>query len=293
MSMAALTRRREQQPVYNRLRLGGLGRSGVFFAVLIFLAALVALVGSWIAPHNPDASDLNRSWVGPFELDGHLLGFDGQGRDLLSRLLVGARSAVIGPLGVVVLSIACGTLLAVFAAWRGGRIDAFIGSGLDILFAFPGILLAILAAAVFGVGLGAAVIALAIAYTPFVARILRSAALKVRSQPYIAALEVQGQSGLGICARHILPNMGALVVAQATTLFGYAMVDLAAISYLGLGVQPPQADWGYMVSENQTGILQGYPLPTLLAGCSIVLVVVAFNVLGERLYQRAAAAGTS
>ena len=271
----------------------GIGLVGLLCAIVIGLATLIAVIGGWLAPHRPDASNLNFTWIGPFQVSGHPLGFDGQGRDLMSRLLAGARSAVLGPLVAVLLSVVLGTMLAVFAAWRGGRLDSIIGAGLDVLFAFPGILLAIIAAAVFGAGLWSAVVALSIAYTPFVARILRSSALKVRSQPYIAALEVQGQSGFAICVRHILPNMTSLIVAQSTTLFGYAMVDLAAISYLGLGIQAPNADWGYMVSENQTGILQGYPLPTLLAGGSIVAVVVAFNVLGERLYQRAVDGGAT
>jgi peptide/nickel transport system permease protein len=161
-----------------------------------------------------------------------------------------------------------------------------ISSGLDIVFAFPGILLAVLAAAVFGAGLTAPVLALSVAYTPYVARVLRGAALRERAQQYVAALEVQGASATAICLRHLIPNMLHLIVAQATTLFGYAMVDLAAISYLGLGVQPPSADWGVMVSENQQGIIQGYALPSLAAGICIVIVVVAFNILGERLYER-------
>ena len=267
-------------------RFGGLGISGGVCAAVIALAALVALIGSNIAPHDPEATSFDNAWVGPGQVAGHPLGFDGQGRDLLSRLLAGARTAVLGPLAVVIIAVVLGVVLAVFAAWKGGRTDGFLGSLFDLLFAFPGILLAILAAAVFGKGIRSAVIALSVAYIPFVARTLRSAALKVRSQAYIAALEVQGQSALLICLRHIIPNMASLVVAQATTLFGYAMVDLAAISFLGLGVQAPAADWGYMVNENQSGILQGYPLSTILSGVCIVAVVVAVNVLGERLHQR-------
>ena len=118
---------------------------------------------------------------------------------------------------------------------------------------------------------------------------LRGAALRERSQPYVAALEVQGASPLSICMRHLVPNMAPLIVAQATILFGYAMVDLAAISFLGLGVQPPNPDWGVMVSENQSGVLQGYPLPGARGRLCIVVVVVAFNVLGERLYEQAQA----
>jgi peptide/nickel transport system permease protein len=261
------------------------GAAGVASAVAIAIAAFVAAFGPLLAPDSPYLGQLSSSYVGP--TGGHLLGFDGQGRDLLSRLLGGARTSLVGPLAVVVICILAGTLLAVSAAWKRGTYDAFVSSGLDVLFAFPGILLAILAAAVFGAGLVAASLALAVAYTPYVARVLRGAALRERSQQYVAALEVQGASAFSICLRHLIPNMLPLIVAQATILFGYAMVDLAAISFLGLGVQPPNPDWGVMIAENQSGVVQGYPLAALAAGVCIVVVVVAFNILGERLYDQA------
>jgi peptide/nickel transport system permease protein len=259
--------------------------AGVASAIVIAAATIVAVLGPILAPDSPVLGQLSNSYVGPTA--GHPLGFDGQGRDLFSRLLVGARTSMLGPLAVVVICILVGTLLAVSAAWRRGAYDAFVSSGLDVLFAFPGILLAILAATVFGAGLVAASLALAVAYTPYVARVLRGAALRERSQQYVAALEVQGASAVSICLRHLIPNMLPLIVAQATILFGYAMVDLAAISFLGLGVQPPNPDWGVMISENQSGVVQGYPLAALAAGICIVLVVVAFNILGERLFEQA------
>jgi peptide/nickel transport system permease protein len=254
-------------------------------AFVITVAALVAIIGPWIAPHNPQAANGADAWIG--SVPGHFLGFDAVGRDLLSRLLAGARSSMLGPLVVVLASVVIGALIATVSAWRGGRVDAVISSALDIVFAFPGILLAILATTMLGAGLTAAVISLAIAYTPYLARVLRSAALVERGQPYVAALEVQGASSVAICVRHILPNLAPIIVAQATTIFGYAMVDLAAISFLGLGVQPPRPDWGVMVNENQSGVLQGYYQPSLSAGLCIVFVVVAFNILGERLYEQA------
>ena len=156
-----------------------------------------------------------------------------------------------------------------------------------MLFAFPGILLAVLAAAVFGPSLTAAATALAVAYTPYVARVLRGAALRERAQQYVAALEVQGFSGAAICLRHLVPNILKLIVAQATVLFGYAMVDLAAISFIGLGVQPPQPDWGVMVAEGENGVLQGYPAESIAAGVAIMIVVIAVNLLGERLIDTA------
>jgi peptide/nickel transport system permease protein len=265
------------------------GPVGMVSAAVIALAMIVALLGGLLAPADPELATLSRSYIGPLQVAGHPLGFDGQGRDLLSRLLAGASTSMLGPLAVVVICMSLGTFVAVSSAWRGGAYDAVASSSLDVMFAFPGLLLAIMAATVFGVGLWAAVLALAVAYTPYVARVLRGAALKERSQLYVAALEVQGASSLSICTRHLIPNMAPLIVAQATILFGYAMVDLAAISFIGLGVQPPKANWGVMVSENQSGVLQGYPLPALAPGLCIVIVVVAFNVLGERLFARAQA----
>jgi peptide/nickel transport system permease protein len=265
-------------------RHGGFSPALVVSAGVVVGAAAVAIMGPLIAPYDPNLPQLSQYFVGPSSE--HLLGFDASGRDVLSRLLYGARTSMIGPLAVTLICMTLGSLLAVTAAWRGGAYDAVISSSLDIVFAFPGILLAVLAAAVFGAGLVAPVLALSVAYTPYVARVLRGAALRERAQQYIAALEVQGASSLAICLRHLIPNMLHLIVAQATTLFGYAMVDLAAISFLGLGVQPPAADWGVMVSENQQGIIQGYSIPSLAAGLCIVVVVVAFNILGERLYER-------
>jgi len=264
------------------------GPAGIASATVISAATFAAAFGPLLAPYDPDLPNLSLAWAGP--VGGHLLGYDFEGRDVLSRLLAGAQSSMLGPLAVVILSVTAGTLLAVTAAWRRGVSDAVISSGLNVLFAFPGILLAILAAAVFGAGLPAAAIALSVAYLPYVARVLRGAALRERNQPYVAALEVQGASATAICLRHVIPNIGPLIVAQATILFGYAMVDLAAVSFLGLGVQPPTANWGVMIAENQDGLLLGHPLPAVAAGLCIVAVVIAVNVLGERLFDQARAA---
>ncbi|MGW4247317.1 ABC transporter permease [Nocardia sp. NPDC004722] len=265
-------------------RLSGIGWIGYASAVVIVLAAIVAVFGPLLAPYPSDQSDLANAFVGPG--GGHLLGFDSQGRDLFSRVLVGARSPMLGALIVVVLAVAAGTLLAVVASWRHGWIDNLISSGSDLVFAFPGLLLAVLTAAIAGPSQWSAAISLAVAYTPYVVRVIRGAALRERALPYIEALEVQGCSAWSICVRHIVPNIAPLLVAQATILFGWAALDLAAISFLGLGVQPPRADWGVMAAEGKTGVLQGYPAESLAAGSVLVLVVVAVNVLGERLNDR-------
>jgi peptide/nickel transport system permease protein len=253
---------------------------------IVGLAVLLAIFGPLLAPKDPNASNLTFQYVGPFKAQGYLLGFDSQGRDLLSRLMAGARTSVLGPFVVVLLSMALGTVISIAGAWRGGWVDSLLGTIMDILFAFPAILLAVLTAAVFGAGLIAPTIALAIAYTPYIARVLRSAAVRERARDYIAAGEVQGLSAFAICARHLLPNLAELFIAQATLVFAWAMVDLAAISFLGLGVQAPTPDWGVMVSTGESGVLQGYPLESLSAGLCIVFVVVAVNLLGERLADR-------
>ncbi len=269
----------ESSPDRHRLR--RLGWVGWLSLGVVVLALLLAVLGPIIAPFDPNAGDLTYSNVGPF--GAHLLGFDGQGRDVLSRLLVGARTTVFGAAFVAIISVLIGTTLAITTAWFGGKFDASVSAGIDVLFAFPGILLAVVAAAVFGPSLLSAGLALAIAYSPYVARVLRGAALKERAMAYIAALEVQGFGAWRLCVRHLLPNVSSLIVAQGTILFGFAMVDLAAISFLGLGVQSPQADWGVMVSEGKASLLQGYPIVSLSAVLCVVVVVAAVSFLGDRL----------
>jgi peptide/nickel transport system permease protein len=265
----------------DRRRLPDLGWVGWLSLAVVALALLVALVGPFVRPFDPNTSQLSYANVGP--LGGHLLGFDGQGRDVLSRLLVGARTTVLGAGFVALVSVVIGSTLALATAWFGGRFDASVSVGLDVLFAFPGILLAVVAGAVFGPSLLSAGLALAIAYSPYVARVLRGAALKERALSYVSALEVQGFGAWRLCVRHLLPNISSLIVAQGTILFGFAMVDLAAVSFLGLGVQSPQADWGVMVSEGKSSLLQGYPTVSLSAVLCIVAVVSAVSFLGDRL----------
>ncbi|MFL5818739.1 MAG: ABC transporter permease [Conexibacter sp.] len=270
-------------PALGRLRRRG-ARSGliVWLAVVTLgLLAFVALAAPLLAPHDPTTLDLSHALAGPS--GAHPLGTDASGRDLLSRLMYGARSSLIGPLAVVLLATAASTALGVAAAWAGGWVDGVIARGLDVVFSFPGILLAILAVALFGRGLGAPIAALAIAYTPYIARVARAAALRERRQPYVAACELQGLSPLRICGRHLLPNIAPVLLAQASLAFGLAMVDMAAISFLGFGVQPPTADWGAMVGSGQSSLLKGFPQETLFAGALIAIAVVAVTVLGQRV----------
>jgi peptide/nickel transport system permease protein len=271
--------------VTRRRRRSGLGVLGWTSLAVVVVAVLLAIVGPVLRPFDPNLADLSFANVGAY--GSHVLGFDGQGRDLLSRLMVGARTTLTGAGFVALVAIVAGSLIAVVTAWFGGVVDAFAAAVLDVLFAFPGILLAVVAAAILGPGLLSAGLALAVAYIPYVTRVLRGAALKERAMTYVAALEVQGFSAWRLCLRHLLPNISALIIAQGTIMFGFAMVDLAAISFLGLGVQSPQADWGVMISDGKSGLLQGYPLESLSAAVCIVAVVSAVTFLGERLEARA------
>lgn len=272
---------RVRLPRRSRTASRGLGLAGNAALATIALLVLLALAAPLLAPADPNVQNLGQAFAGPSSA--YPLGADESGRDLLSRLLYGGRTGLLGPLLVVLLSTVLGGTVAFASAWIGGRFDAFCGRVLDVMFAFPGLLLAILAVALFGRGLAAASIALGIAYTPYLARLIRSAVVRERALPYVVALEVQGLSALRICVRHLLPNVLPLVAAQAALTFGSALVDLAALSFLGLGVQPPTADWGAMVASGLSGVIAGEPREALLAGGAIVLSVVAFNVLGERL----------
>jgi len=282
MSVAQLTAGRARPALVRRV-----AGVGVVTAVAVAICALltaVAILAPLLAPHDPNAVDPLHAFA-PAS-GAHPLGTDDTGRDLLSRLIAGARPSLAGPALVIVASTTVGAFLAIAAAWRGGWLDATIARLLEVLFAFPGLILAVVAAAVFGAGFVAPVVALSIAYVPIVARVVRTAALKERALPYVAALQVQGASGWSICVRHLLPNLLPLIVVQAAIGFGYAMLDLAAISFLGLGIQPPSPDWGVMIAGGQPAILDGNPQQSLYAALTVVVAVVSFNLVGERLARR-------
>ncbi|TFC44381.1 ABC transporter permease [Cryobacterium sp. TMT1-21] len=265
-------------------RMGPLGSIAVGFVALVVLGALLAPI---IAPYDPTIGSVTQRYQGPSMA--HLLGTDQAGRDIFSRLLWGARSSLTGPLIVVVITAVFGTTLALTSVWWGGIVDSFMSRVLDLLFAFPNLLLAMLAIAVFGPSLTTAALALSIAYIPYTARVIRSTAMRERNLPYTRSPQLQGISGVTITTRHLLPNVAPLIVTGATINFGFAMIELAALSFLGLGVQPPQADWGLMVSNGQQSLLKGYPAESVLAGLCIVLTVAALGYIGERLGGRAAA----
>ena len=252
--------------------------------IVVAVIALAAVFAPFLAPYEPDAVDFSAIYAPPSWA--HLLGTDGLGRDTLSRMMYGARTALIAPLIVVIASTAIGILLGLVAGWRGGWLDAGLGRIFDVVFAFPSLLIAIMAVALFGKGLVAPVIAMSIAYAPFVARLTRSLVATERTRPYVAAYRVQGFGGAWIALRRVLPNVTPIVGAQSTLNFGYVLAELAALSFLGLGVQPPTADWGAMINEAQAGLVGGHFLPAIVPAAAVVIVVVAVNIIGEALSDR-------
>ncbi|MGO3235349.1 MAG: ABC transporter permease [Canibacter sp.] len=268
-------------------RLGGLGIVAVVIIVIVVLAALLAPLIAPYSPYEGTVTQRHEAWS-----FAHLMGTDQSGRDIFSRILWGARTSLIGPLVVILSTATIGSLLALTAVWYGGKVDAFVGRILDVLFAFPNLLLAILAVAIFGPSTMTAAIALAIGYIPYTARVIRSVALRERNLQYVLSAQLQGISGFIITARHILPNVRTQIFTGMTINFGYAMIDLAALSFLGLGVQPPQPDWGLMVSNGQASLQQGFWEQSIFAGLAIVVTVAAFGYVGEQLGGRRAAGRT-
>ncbi|KDN87395.1 ABC transporter permease [Kitasatospora cheerisanensis] len=284
--MSAVLTPAVRRPLLRRLRPLGNGPLFTVAVLVLGVLVLVAALAPLIAPYDPEALDLRSSLVGSSA--DHLLGTDQSGRDVLSRLLYGARTGLLGPLLVVGLSTAGGLLLGTVAGWRGGWADAVLSRLMDLVFSVPGLLVAIMFVAVAGPGLTAPVIAMAVAYTPYVGRLVHGLARQEKARPYLESYRVQGWSGWTICVRHLLPNIAPTVLAQSAINFGYALMDLAALSFLGFGVQPPAADWGAMINDGESALQQGATMPALAPSVCIVLAVVAFGIVGEGIADRLA-----
>ncbi len=250
---------------------------------VIGLLLLVALAAPLLAPHDPNAVQLSQTLAG-FSSE-HPLGTDSAGRDILSRLVYGTRLSLIGPLAVVLLSILVGVPAGLVAGYRGGWVDATLSRLWDMVFGFPPLLLAIVIVATFGASFWTAVIAIAITYVPLLTRVVRGVVLVERRSAYVDACRIQGFSALRICLFHILPNVAGTIVAQSTLNFGYALLDLAGLAFLGLGVQPPTPDWGQMLSDGRQNILFSVT-QVAVASIAVAVAVIAFNVLGDALSRR-------
>ena len=277
-----------QDRVTSRITHTRTGRAEVVaYIALGFIGAVIlaTLLAPVIAPYSPNAIDLQNILSPPGPR--HLLGTDSVGRDVLSRLLYGARISLSGPAVVTFCSVVLGVPIGLAAGYRGGFVDSVISRILDVVFSFPGLLLAIIIIATFGSGLITAVGAISLGFVAVMARMVRNVTLAERERTYVEACRVEGFSGLRIAFRHILPNIVPVIAAQATVYFGYALLDLAGLAFLGLGVQPPSSDWGQMLTTGRDDLALGAWWEVVSAACAIGLTVIAVNLVGEFLGRKA------
>jgi peptide/nickel transport system permease protein len=255
-------------------------RVAVIAGVLIALIVLAAILAPLLSPYDPNAQDLSKSLQKASTT--HLLGTDKQGRDLLSRTLYGARTTLLGALLIVAISALIGIPLGLISGYFGGKLDSLINRIWDVLLAFPALLLAFVFVAAFGRGLQNTVIALGIVYTPALSRLTRSIALVEKEQTYVEAARAVGFSNTRIIFRHVFPNCVSTILAQVTIDLAYAILDLASMSFLGLGVQPPFADWGSMLADGREYLLLS-PAQAFIPGLAIIITVISFNLFGDGL----------
>jgi len=246
----------------------------VVFGVFLFLA----VAGSWVTPFDPDVGDLTSSLAAPSA--SHWFGTDELGRDVLSRVVDGARIAVVVALLSVAIAMVIGVVIGIVAGYFGGLVDTVLIRSQDVLFAFPTLLLAIIVVAVLGPGLLNAVLAIAIVYVPRFARIARATALTVRTSEYLDAARLAGTRQAKILVRHMLPNVLPSVIVLAALSMSTAQLAYASLSFLGLGVSPPQADWGSMLSKARDFVTFA-PWLVIFPSAALVLLMLAFNVLGD------------
>lgn len=249
---------------------------------IVVLSALVALAAPILSPYDPNASPPTASRLLPPLSDGFLLGTDGQGRDILSRMIWGGRITIPIALAPILVSSLLGLALGVCAGYFRGLAGAFIMRSLDVIFAFPGVLLAVAVAAIMGPGMMNVMLAMSIVILPYVARIVYVETSAVAQMEFIAAARVSGLSASGILFREVLPNVIGSVIVFGTTSMGGMMVLAAGLSFLGVGVQPPTADWGIMASDGRV-VLSEAPWVSIIPGIGIVIVAVAWNVMGDGL----------
>ena len=247
---------------------------------VVAVSYLVAIFAPYLSPYNPDAQQLSLRFLGP--TGGHLLGLDELGRDILSRLIWGSRISMIVGIIVVVLSTAIGLPLGAIAGYFGKKVDEVIMRVTDIVISFPGIVLAILFAYILGRGAVAAFIALSLVNWTGIARITRGVVLLEKEKEYVTAAQIVGKNSFAILFDEILPNAVQPVIVWASLSLGNAIVSLAGLSFIGVGVQPPTADWGSMVAEGYQYLIQD-PTLAIVPGLVIVIVCLAFNLIGEDL----------
>lgn len=255
-------------------------RPGMIGAVCVALYALLAIAAPWLAPHDPNQNDLLLRLHPPSPQ--HLLGNDELGRDILSRLLWGARTSLAISVGAVALATAIGVPLGLAAGYYGGVVDSTVGGMVEVLMAFPGILLALAVVAIFGFGILKLTLAIGINSVPTMAWLARGSARSVRTMDYIEASRALGQRTGRIMFAHVLPNILSPIIVQGTLRLATAVLTASTLSFLGLGVQPPAPEWGAMIASS-VAYLRVAAHATLIPGVVLMLVVLGFNLAGDGL----------
>jgi ABC-type dipeptide/oligopeptide/nickel transport system permease subunit len=250
---------------------------GLVVALAFVLAAILA---PWIAPYSAGATDFNA--ILAHSSGKHLLGTDELGRDVLSRIIWGARASIEAGVLATLLAMAVAVPVGIVAGYYRGWVDAVIARLTDVLLAFPFLIVAVGLAAILGPSLTNATIALGIGAAPALIRVARGEALALREEDYVRAAVANGASDARILARHVLPNMLSTLIVQATVAIPTAIIGEAVLSFLGLGVQPPTPSWGVMLSDAQSYLSQA-PRLAVYPGVAIFLCSLSFNLLGDGL----------
>ena len=255
-----------------------LGAAGAaIVVVMVFLAATANL----IAPYDPLETDYAAMLAAPSSA--HWLGSDAFGRDVLSRIIYGSRTALLVGLGASMIGASLGSLIGVASAFFGGRVDLLVQRVMDVFFAFPVIILALAVVAILGTGAENVILAIAVPMVPRCARVVRASALAVREMPYVDAARAAGFGNPRIILRHMLPNVMAPILIMATAFLGEAILLEASLSFLGLGVQEPVASWGLMLRGAAVQFAESAPWMAVFPGLAISLAVFGFNLFGDSL----------
>ena len=250
------------------------------FGVLAGMVILIALFAPYLTPYDPYEQDLGNALLPPGKE--HLLGTDRYGRDMLSRVMVGAQSTIFSALLLVVVITVTGSMIGIICGYHGGKLDVFLMRLSDVFLAFPGMVFAIAVASVMSGGIFNAVVALACISLPKYARITRSQVMAIKNMPYIEAAKLSGSGTLKIIRKHILPNIAGAIVVTAVLDIGTMIMEIAGLSFLGLGATPPTAEWGSMMSNGRS-MLQTSPWVILAPGTAIFLTVMIFNLAGDTM----------
>ena len=252
----------------------------IVFAGLAAALLLITIFAKYICPYDPYAQDLTQAMQPPSAA--HLMGTDTYGRDMLSRVLIGAQTSISSTFALVAIITVFGTVVGIFCGYYGGIVDSVMMRISDVCLAFPGLVFAMAVAAILDVGVRNAVIALALISWPKYSRIARGQTLSIKNLPYMQASQLAGDSVLQMIFRHVLPNIAGPILVTSMLDIGTMMMEIAGLSFLGLGAQPPVAEWGSMMSSGRS-MLQTYPWIVLSPGLAIFVSVVIFNLLGDTI----------